>query len=265
LNWFGAFRESRGLEITVEVNVPYQGREGGIAGFFARESTSGLVYLMHSGRVGGGMKGVGKTAWLSWSDRQPVEVFDADGGIHEGLPVMPVEGATATQSAIRYVADVARFKAAVRSGLLATAEFKRKQRALQDFYAEARGRRRGRRKAAIDYVSRHGEVVDALNSWRQLRSFPVGARIRKNVLIDLSVAVGSDIVEIYEVKMSTLRSDLYAAIGQVMVHGEGVDCQRVLVLPHDESIPRDVEACLRRLGIGVVRFVLNKRNAEILQ
>src|SRR5271154_3864076 len=40
LNWFGEFNEDAGLQITVEVNTPYEGRNDRIAGFFARDTGS---------------------------------------------------------------------------------------------------------------------------------------------------------------------------------------------------------------------------------
>src|SRR5687767_3183653 len=61
LNWFGILREGKHQEITVEINTVYAGRNDQVAGFFARDSMTGAVYLLHSGRVGGGTKGVGKT------------------------------------------------------------------------------------------------------------------------------------------------------------------------------------------------------------
>ena len=75
------------------------------------------------------------------------------------------------------------------------------------------------RKAA-PYLSRHGEVVDALNSWRNARRLTLHQRIVKNAFIDLGVVDGANsLVEVYEIKTSSERSDVYTAIGQLMVHG----------------------------------------------
>lgn len=57
LNWFGVFSERPGFGITVEINTAYEGRNDQTAGFFARDTNSGIIYLFHSGRVGGGTKG----------------------------------------------------------------------------------------------------------------------------------------------------------------------------------------------------------------
>lgn len=264
LNWFGLFNEGGGLQISVEINTAYEGRNDQVAGFFARDNDTGTIYLLHSGRVGGGTKGVSKAALLAWSDQPLIEVVDSSGSIRDGVLVMPVEGLAASRSAIRYIDTIARFKQAVRDGEIDTPEFQRKQRELDDFYAEARGRRKGRRSSEIDYLSRHGDVVDALREWRGSSPMPKGARVVKDVLIDMGVAVGRGLVEVFEVKTSTARPDVYSAIGQLMVHGTADDCRRVIVLPHKEAIADDLVQALQRLDIELLRFELNEEKATII-
>ncbi len=264
LNWFGLFKAEGGLQISVEINTAYEGRNDQVAGFFARDNGTGSIYLLHSGRVGGGTKGVGKSAFLAWSDQRPVDVVDSSGGVREGVLVMPIDGIAASRSAVRYVDTIARFKLAVRAGDMETPEFRRKKKELDDFYSEARGRRKGRRSAEIDYLSRHGDVVDALNSWRTSKPLPKRGRVVKNVLIDMGVAVGRDLVEVFEVKTSTARSDVYGAIGQLMVHGTAANCRRVIVLPHKEAIAADLIGALQRLSIELLKFKLDEQKATIL-
>ena len=218
---------------------------------------------MHSGRVGGGTKGVGKVAFLAWSNQRPLEAIDAEGGKREGIIVMPVEGIGASQSAARYIAQIARFKIAVRAGELESPEFQKKQKDFEDFYAEAHGRRRGKRSSKIDYLSRHGEVVDALYEWRRQKGLAPGQRLVKNVLIDLGCATGAALAEVFEVKTSATRSDLYTGIGQLLVHGTQGECLRTLVLPLDEPVPPDVHSALTRLNIALLRFELSATAALI--
>ncbi len=264
LNWFGLFNEGRDLQISVEINTAYEGRNDQVAGFFARNSDTGTVYLLHSGRVGGGTKGVSRAALLAWSNEPLIEVADSSGSIREGIVVMPIEGRAATRSTIRYIDTIARFKKAVRDGDLGTPGFQRKQRILADFYAEARGRRKGRRSSQIDYLSRHGDVVDAWHEWRGSSPMPRGARVVKGVLIDMGVAVGHRLVEVFEVKTTTARPDIYSAIGQLLVHGTADDCRRVIVLPHKTNIADDLVKALQRLGIELLRFDLDAEKAMIV-
>lgn len=264
LNWFGQFSENPSLSISVEINVAYEGRSDRSAGFFSRDNDTGAIYLMHSGRVGGGKKGVGKNAFCAWSDEPLVEVFDSTGGSRQGLIVMPIEGRAASKSAVRYVAMVDQFKRAVRVGEVDTAAFRAKQKKFEEFYAEGRGRRKGKRSSIIDYLSRHGEIVDALHAWRGATSMPRGGRVVKNVLIDMGVAVGEDLVEVFEVKTSAERSYIYAALGQLMVHGTAHDCRRVMILPNGDVMSPDLAEALARLKIEVVRFNLSQAGATII-
>lgn len=264
LNWFGLFRGDADLQISVEINTAYEGRNDQVAGFFARDNDTGSIYLLHSGRVGGGTKGVGKAAFLAWSNQRPIDVVDSSGGIREGVLVMPIEGVAASRSAVRYVATIASFKQAVRAGDMASPEFQRKKKELDDFFAESRGRRKGQRSGEIDYLSRHGEVVDALYSWRSSSALPNNGRLVKNVLIDMGVAVGRELVEVFEVKTSTARSDVYAAIGQLMVNGTSDECRRVMVLPQKEPIASDLKEALQRLNIELLKFKLDEKAATIV-
>jgi len=109
LNWFGFMSKDTSLSITVEINTVPQGRPGQVAGFFARDTDTGLVYLLHSGRVGGGMRGVGKRRFLEWSKEQIREVAHGRGPL-EGLIVTPLSGSGAGRSALNYVGVVAQFK-----------------------------------------------------------------------------------------------------------------------------------------------------------
>lgn len=264
LNWFGLFYKDIDLQISVEINTAYEGRNDQVAGFFARDSDTGSTYLLHSGRVGGGRKGVGKSAFLVWGDQRLIDVADSSGSIREGVLVMPVEGTAATRSAIRYIDTIVRFKQAVRAGKTDSREFQSKQKAFNDFYSEPRGRRKGKRSGEIDYLSRHGDIVDALKTWLNSHPIPKGCRLVKNTLIDLGIADGKELIRVYEIKTTAARCDIYSAIGQLMVHGNATECQRVIVLPQKETIATDLANALKRLGIHLLKFKLDKVKATIV-
>jgi hypothetical protein len=263
LNWFGLFKDKPGLGITVEINTPYEGRTDLVAGFFARDTETAKVYLMHSGRIGGGTKGVGKAAFLAWSDQRLIDTVDSSGEVREGVLVMPIEGVSASRSASRYIETIASFKRAVREGLIQRPDFVRKKKRWADFYSEGRGRRKGKRSGTFDYLSRHGEVVDALNLWRTAGKLRKHERIVKDILIDLGVQVAGDLTEVFEVKTSTARSDLYAGIGQLLVHGSSPKCRKIIVLPSTEPLAPDIKDALLRLNIEVLNFRLSREGAAI--
>lgn len=265
LNWFGVRSEGPSVAITAEINTPFNGRNDMVAGFFARHNQSGRIYLFHSGRVGGGAKGVGMKKFLAWSALKPEPVFDSDGKPRYGIVVMPIDGAGATQSAKTYVQRIVEFKEAVRAGTVDSPEVRERERLLHDYYSEPSGRRTGRRRAAvIDYVSRHGEVVEALAQWRKDEGLRSGEKLVKNVLVDLGVKRSGALAEVYEVKTSAGRGDVYTAIGQLTVHAASDDCERIIVLPAEDGLASDLASALTREGIRLKRYRLTESAVEIL-
>ena len=268
LNWFGVLgKEKHGVSITVEINIAYAGRDDQAGGYFARDSDTGRVYLLHSGRVGGGTKGVGKEAFLTYAllnGYELVETVDSFGDSRHGLIVMPVEGRGAVQSALRYVSIVRAFKVAARGGALVTKEFRKKISEFSNYYREARGRRKGLRKRQFDYISRHGDIVDALYEWRKSKPMPPRSRFVKTILLDMGLATGKKLVEVFEVKSSADRQVIYSAIGQLMVHGVEKSCRRVIVLPEGPLLRSDLAASLKRLRIELLRFKMSKKSVAIL-
>ena len=265
LNWFGRIGDGPGVAIAVEVNTPYVGRNDSIAGFFARNTTNGRTYLFHSGRVGGGAEGVKKDALVAWSDLELQPVYASDGSHKEGILVMPVSGRGAVRPAVAYVQAIIEFKAAVRNGDTRTPKAREKERKLREYFDEFFGRKTGKAAARdIDYVSRHGEVVKALREWRKRKGLLAGQRVVKTTLLDLGVSKGSDLVEVYEVKTSAVRGDVYTGIGQLTVHAESIDCSRTLVLPADDPLAQDLAAALSRNEIHLQLYRLTETGVTLL-
>lgn len=48
LNWFGLFTDNADLQISVEINTAYSGRNDQVAGFFARDNDTGSIYLLET-------------------------------------------------------------------------------------------------------------------------------------------------------------------------------------------------------------------------
>lgn len=76
-NGFGLAQKlscNKSNNIVVEINIPTNGINRRVAGFFAKNG-NGEIGLFHRGGLGGGRKGVGKQAFLSWSSYEltPVE------------------------------------------------------------------------------------------------------------------------------------------------------------------------------------------------
>ena len=85
-NWFGILRPGH-LRITVEVNVVPEGRNTQVRGFFARDHTTGALYLMHTGHVAGGARGVSGRAFRTWNGEPRTEVYDGHGGTDQNAAI----------------------------------------------------------------------------------------------------------------------------------------------------------------------------------
>ena len=179
--------------------------------------------------------------------------------------MVPVHASSPTRPLIRYIDRIATFRQAVANGQIQVEDpgFQRDLQELDDYYSEPRGRRTGYRLGRIDYLSRHGDIVDALHAWRKEQGLR-RRRIVKNVLIDMGVTnARGHLVELYEVKTSAARSDVYSAIGQLMVHSRP-DCEKIIVLPEDENLADDLMAALTRHEIQLLQFTLHDEDATII-
>jgi hypothetical protein len=243
LNWFGLLGTKQAVEITVEINIPDDSSTRRVGGCFVKNELTGMYYLAHSGKIGGGAKGVGKMAFLAWS-RQTLVQVSSSLEAREVILVMPLTGLGAEQPLYRYVDWVADFKQAVRMGKTTSPAFAAKLKAYEAFY----------------YVSRHGDVVSALGAWRKAKGIRNGFRLTKNIYIDMGVGNSSKLSELFEVKTSTARSDLYGAIGQLSVHAQAAT-RCFLVVPSDAQIPSDVRAAVKRLEIGIILFEIDSMGA----
>lgn len=262
-NSLGIYADSGTLQITVEINIPTTSNSPAIAGFFAQNALTGKIYLMHDGGIGGGRRGIGRYSFLAWSGVKPIAVTDSSGKIRLGIFVAEIDGSSTAKDVGSFVNRVVAFKNAVKDGSADVADDVEDE--YEDYYREFSGRKRALRKREIEYISRHGDIVDALKKWRKDRGLARGEEIKKNVYIDLGVKNNGELVELYEVKTNAERQTIYTAIGQLLVHGigEGRRSAKYLVIPHESILSRDLAGALERNSIEILRFNLTKTGARI--
>lgn len=251
-NSFGEYSPRGTLNITLEINIPTVSNSRRVSGFFAKDLVAGTTYLMHDGSVGGGRPGIGRDAFLAWSSEQIVPVVDSNGSTRDGLIVAPLVAGRVAQMVGRFVDRVAAFKAAVRDGQLATVAGE-VDTSYGGYKPEFSGRKRGERARLFEYISRHGDIVDAL---ARMQTLSHGEQLLKNCFIDLGIGTRSRLRMLYEVKTSADRQSLYAGLGQLMVHGRHAGTLRHLVVPQEGRIPDDVVQALQKYGIKLLRFNL---------
>ncbi len=257
-NAFGIYEPDRPAQtITVEINIAIGSNTAKVAGFFAEDGDTGDVFLMHSGKVGGGRPGIGKSPFLVWSKAKLVDVAEKDGGIRRGIAVAKLDDPDLTDRIWTFVRKVQSFKNQASAGGLDTAEFRRQVEEFDKYSKEFSGKKRGVRGGAFDYVTYHGDIVQKLYDERTARLAP-GEEVFNSPLIDLFVKKDGVLSEVYEVKTGVNRQMLYTAIGQVVTHATtgGAGVAKFLVVPADEDMAKDFEQAISILGIQVRRFRL---------
>ncbi|MDA9435236.1 hypothetical protein [Bradyrhizobium sp. CCBAU 51627] len=257
-NALGIYDESRSAQTpTVELNIAVDDNSGRVSGFFARDPATKKIYLMHTGKVGGGAKGVGKTAFLAWSRSTVVPVVDVSGGTQRsGIVIGSLDRETFVGRVERFVKRVALFKEFVKQGHHEDPKFRELVEELQNFSPEFAGLKTGYLDSTVEYLSYHGDVIDELYRKRSKLKTPSEVIYNTN-LIDLAVRDSGVLTEVYEAKTSVDRQVLYTAIGQLIVHSaEQPKPRKFLVIPKDRVLPNDIHAAMKEHDIELLRFAV---------
>ena len=240
-NGFGLlpFKNTGTQDIVVEINIPHEGINGRVSGFFAKESGTNDVFILHRGRIGGGRKGVGKDSFKRWYRGSWVEVSERNKNTSEAILITSIYSKKIIPNIYNFVSQVKQFKDEVTGNALSR---QIKQDIPSDspllFDPEYSGSKRGKRKSTqFRQECNHGIIVNALEKWVR-RKYRKEAKINtfNTQLIDLGIQVNDDISEIYEVKTTFDRQSIYTGIGQLFFHSaEYPETIKNLVLPHIDS------------------------------
>ena len=99
------------VPITCEINPPRFGINRRCAGLFLRDM-NGVVYLAHSGKIGGGRKGIGKARFLrSYNQDDMARVEFPDGIENDYIIIGRIDDSSLLMKLTKFVRDVAEFKA----------------------------------------------------------------------------------------------------------------------------------------------------------
>lgn len=265
-NSFGVYNATGNLQIAVEINIPIESNTRRVSGFFAKDESTGAIYLMHDGGVGGGRQGIGQENFLRWSSKRPIPVVASDGRQRFGIIVSGLDDDNLSVNVSSFVQSVIDFKAAVVSGEPLAIETEVGAASYQSYFKEFSGSKKGSRRKEFEYITRHGDIVHALSEWVLCSRSGDDLSVVKNAYIDLGLVDGKgSLVELYEVKTNSSRQTLYTAVGQLMVHQGNArgDVQKYVVLPKGEAVSQDIRAAFTAMGIRMLFFVLRKRSVLI--
>lgn len=215
-----------------------------MGGAFIRDEEGGLS-IGHSGKIGGGRKGIGQTAFLSLCRCAEAPVLFADGQTNDMLIVGAVGSAKFRAEIGYFVTEVQRIKK-----LLVTSDAAASA-ADRGFKPEFSGKRKAyQHEGAIESVATHGLVVGKLAAVLESHGLvPHSDRSR-----DLYLSQAGTATHLFEVKTDLSTTSVYTAVGQLMLHGaeDGMGLRRILVVPGSPT--KKLASQLSTLKITVLEY-----------
>jgi hypothetical protein len=243
---------SRMLKIICEVNPPYHGINRRCAGLFV-VNRHGVVYLTHSGQIGGGHKGVGKHAFLRHY-HGPTVTVDWPDRKTKAIPIGRINDPNLPGKMAAFVRQVAAFK----HGPIAAKRISNTERDALDFQAEFAGRYLLHVSLNKRVQREHGQVVNSLRKLLEDLDYHVGNDKHRDLVLSRR---GKRWRALFEAKTATRNSSIYTGVGQLLIHSlVGPKIHRlVMVLPQR---PRGrMVKILEHWGIAVL--IYRKRGREI--
>jgi hypothetical protein len=242
------------LSITVECNPPVQGVDRRCAGAFLTDGRK--TYLAHSGKIAGGRKGIGKSAFVDWHPHGNWQVVQCPDGVEtEMIVIGRVDGKNLPTQMAQFVREVKSFKEATSTGKMQ----KDSVSAKPTFSPEFTGRKRGYRVTAdIESDCNHGLVVNALAEHLEKEAFgKVGNDRARDAYV---LSNGGKLRFLFEAKTDLSTSSIYQGIGQLVFHNTITPAtKRFLVLPGAPNAK--TRAVLAAIGICVLTYRLDGARA----
>ena len=228
------------LTPTLEINPPHEGIYLPCGGMFVRDVNDDN-YLCHTGKIGGGKKGIGKMVF--W-DRYTGGSIEVDIGRQNPAQVVnlgQIDSPKLPSRIARLVREVKRIK-----NISTVSPIPGK------FTPEFSGQKRGYSLAGtIDATADHGFVVDELmKAVKAAGHEPFNDQQR-----DLFVAgANGRMATLFEIKTDVSTTNIYQAVGQLMLNGysQQPEVEKVLVIPQKPS--EKTEQALHKLDIKVLTY-----------
>jgi hypothetical protein len=248
----------RSFSITGQLNPTIKGYNRRAAGAFVRDS-QGRVYIAHSGKIGGGRSGIGKSAFVAayrgknwhtvtWPDKQETEM----------IVIGRIDGAHLQDQIAHFVREIDRFKRSAVAGGSQTSSHKRKS----IFSPEFMGRwKTYKTSSEVESQCDHGLVISALADELRKRGLLFGKDAPRDLYI---LSPKGHIRTLFEAKTELATSSVYGAVGQLMLHAaaEPKVPRRVFVAP---GIPTPkTQLALNKLGIEVLTYQWNGSHPKFL-
>jgi hypothetical protein len=246
--------------IVCEINLP-KGKNRRIPGLVAKEE-KGKTYLLHSGRIGGGRKGIGKSLFVENFRGEWEIVGDGESSINMAL-VAALDSERFPQQVADFVHEVERIKH-TRTLRIKLIKGKPIAKIYPGFKGEFSGVKAYDLSKRITSKCDHGLIVNSLE--RKLKSKGLSTGSTKPM--DLYVlSKKGEIKKLFEIKTDSTIGSCYEAIGQLLFRSNKLNIKPVLIAVFPNTLAEEYELVFEKLGINVLRYrwIENQPHFEDLQ
>ncbi len=264
-NLFGIAPDyERTNSIRVQINYQKEFNDFKEAAYWAKDN-SGRVFLLHSGKMGGGIKGITIENIDKYYSRKKV-VASNNGNQKECFIVCEINSPRAFTQVVSFIKEIDRIKCLLtelKSLELAKGDTNNPF-LMKKYTPEFWGKRSSYyRDGIVESVSDHGSIVDALK-YELETNFGFKNKCTKNKYVDLGIDKNGKPIAIFEFKTSTNTQSVYTAIGQVLLHSNSLksDPMRFVVFPNQIDI--GIISDLKNLGIETLRYEWKKDKVHFL-
>lgn len=246
---FGRPQTGKNNSITVEINIPYEGINRNIGGVFGHDKNE-EVLVLHRGKIGGGRVGIGKRLFFDNYRDEPI-VADDEGIENEFCLIGSISSRHLPRQVGNFVSEVHRIKNL-------TVEETEDFTEISDFEftEEATGSSKVKRSGTATIERTHGIVVNLLAKILEGR----GHKVAKDRNRDLFIHNRGQITKLFEIKRSSSTTDLYSAVGQLLIYSIPIKTAKDLILVVPDKLKSTVEKRLGQLGIKILYY--NWSNGE---
>lgn len=261
-NLFGVDPDFKGDNaILVQINYQKEFKDFKDAAVWATDN-KGNVYLLHSGKMGGGVPGMTIETIDSLFGGKKLVVSHEQGN-KEYFVVCKLNSPNAFVQLTHFLFEILKIKALIKEqqNKLDTAndEKQKSNRKLsfkvpQSYTPEFWGKRKAYfRKGKTESTSDHGAIVDALK-FKLESELGHQNKCVNNKFIDLGIIKNGKPLVIFEIKTSVNPQAIYTAIGQLMLHSAStrVNPLKYIVLPNE--VDDDIVKDLKKLSIQTILF-----------
>lgn len=263
-----------------EINIPIGTSTAMIAGALAKDAFGG-VFLVHTGKVGGGKPGVGQKAFMQYySDAEAEAIYQGNSQPKRMVLIGRVSSPEIIELIADFVTTVQAFKRDVAAGIIAavpgdsnidgdneapeaaqepTPPTSTGSRGLNDSDADDSENFTTwqRASATVDSEKLHARVRNTLTHILRDKGYWAQKDIHKDILIR---SIQGELAVLFEVKSWCDTQSLYTAVGQLLVNSDKGTKNRILVIPRPGDI-RIMEAA-QAYGIETLFFEWEGKDKE---